>query len=222
MKKLKAGTLAIVAALGLGAGSAAAQTTTGDPDTTTSTTTTTTQDTDVYTTAPGPDHTGVYVLLGGGIQEYTGDLGDALNLAPMAGLFIGLQPFPIIGFELGYTAGFHNFALNLRDGPDFIRHGPQVAVTLGVPLGGIKPYALAGIGVDFATLRGTDLPIATEGNTETGGFVPVGAGVMFLAGPVTVDARFSYHVLFEEASFEADQETGGGRYQAQLSIGTAF
>ncbi len=214
MKGLKAGTLALVAALGLGAGSAAAQTTDADTDTTTTTTTSTT-DTDVSYDS-GPDHSGLYLLFGGGIQAYTGDQGDLINLGPAAGIHLGLQPFPIIGFELGYTAGLHNFELNLRDGPDFIRHGAHAAVTLGAPLGAVKPYALAGIGVDFNTLRATDL---TESNTDTGGFVPLGAGVMFTSGSFLVDGRFVYHVLFDEASFDANQETGGGRYQAMLSLG---
>jgi len=210
--------LALVAAVGLGAGSAFAQTT--DPDTDTSTTTTTTStetDTEGYATRDsGPDRSGLYLLIGGGIQGYTGDQGDFLNMGPMAGLYLGLQPFPMIGLELGYTGGLHNFEVDLRDGPDFIRHGAQAAVTLGVPLAAVKPYALAGIGVDFNTLRATEL---TESNTDTGGFVPLGAGVMFTSGSFLVDARFVYHVLFDEASFEADQDTSGGRYQAQLSLG---
>ena len=214
MKVLKAGTLALVAVLGLGAGSAAAQTTDTETDTTTTTTST---DTDVsYDTSSGPDQSGLYLLFGGGIQDYTGDQGDLLSLGPAAGIHLGLQPFPMIGFELGYTAGFHNFELNLRDGPDFIRHGAHAAVTLGAPLGAVKPYAMGGIGVDFNTLRATEL---TESNTDTGGFVPLGAGVMFTSGSFLVDARFVYHVLFDEASFDADQESGGGRYQALLSLG---
>ena len=214
----KSGMLALVAALGLGAGSAAAQTT-GSTETETETTTTTSTDTSdsAYASSEGgPDRSGLYVLIGGGVQGYTGDLGDALNLGPMAGVYVGLQPFPMIGLELGYTGGLHNFELDLRDGPDFIRHGAQAAVTVGVPLGAVKPYALGGIGVDFNTLRGTDL---FEGETDTGGFVPVGAGLLFATGNFNVDARFTYHVLFDEASFDADQTTGGGRYQAQLSVG---
>jgi opacity protein-like surface antigen len=218
MTALKAGTLALVAALGLGAGSAAAQTTAGETSTTT---TTTSQDTDYSTQDTGPDQSGAYILLGGGYEGYTGNFGDAINGGPMGGIYFGLQPFPAIGFELGYTGGFHNFALNLRDGADLIRHGPQVAVTLGVPLGVVKPYALAGIGVDFSTLRATDL---LESNTDTGGFVPLGAGLMFNATRnVAIDARFQYHVLFDKASFtDAQQEEGGGRYQAQLSFGYMF
>jgi hypothetical protein len=220
MKARKVGTLAVVAAtLGL-AGSAAAQTqtTTGDgTQTTTQTTTTTPSDTSYdTTTSHGPDRSGVYVLIGGGIQGYTGDLGDAINVGPEAGIYLGLQPFPLIGLELGYTGGLHNFAIDLRDGPDFIRHGAQAAVTLGAPLGAVKPYALAGIGVDFSTIRATAL---TNSNTDTGGFVPLGAGLNFALGNFDIDARFTYHVLFDKASFDANQETGGGRYQAQLSFG---
>ena len=197
MKAGKAGTLALFAALVLGSGSAFAQS-------------------DAYATSDTSDQTGVYVLLGGGIQGYTGDLSDALNIGPMAGVYLGLQPFPVIGFELGYTGGLHNFEIDLRDGADFIRHGAQANVTVGVPLGKAKPYALGGIGVDWNTVRETAL---TNSNTDTGGFVPLGAGVMFAAGPVSLDARFTYHVLFDEASFDANQTTGGGRYQAQLSVG---
>ncbi|MBF5043588.1 hypothetical protein FGE12_14420 [Aggregicoccus sp. 17bor-14] len=214
------GTLAVVAAtLGL-AGTAAAQTTTGEGSQTTTQTTTTTQGSDATTydttNHAGPDRSGVYVLLGGGIQGYTGDLGDAISVGPEAGVYLGLQPFPLIGLELGYTGGLHNFKTNLRDGPDFIRHGAQAAVTLGAPLGAVKPYALAGIGVDFSTIRSTAL---TNSNTDTGGFVPLGAGLNFAVGNFDIDARFTYHVLFDKASFNANQETGGGRYQAQLSLG---
>ena len=119
MKGLKAGTLALGAVLGLWAGGAVAQTT--DTDTTTTTTTSST-DTDVSYDS-GPDQSGVYLLFGGGIQGYTGDQGDLIKLGPAAGIHLGLQPFPIIGFELGYTGGLHNFELDLRDGSDFIRHG---------------------------------------------------------------------------------------------------
>ena len=217
MKARKVGTLAVVAAaLGL-AGTAAAQTTTGEGTQTTTQTTTTTQgDTYDTTTHTGPDRSGVYVLIGGGIQGYTGDLGDAINVGPEAGVYLGLQPFPLIGLELGYTGGVHNFAANVRDGYDFIRHGAQAAVTLGAPLGAVKPYALAGIGVDFSTIRSTAL---TNSNTDTGGFVPLGAGLNFAMGNFNIDGRFTYHVLFDKASFDANQETGGGRYQAQLSLG---
>ncbi|HET9451082.1 MAG TPA: hypothetical protein VFO83_09385, partial [Aggregicoccus sp.] len=74
-------------------------------------------------------------------------------------------------------------------------------------------------GVDFNTRRATDL---LESNTDTGGYVPLGAGLMFASGSFLVDARFTYHVLFDEASFDEsnlENPLDGGRYQAQLSLG---
>jgi hypothetical protein len=169
---------------------------------------------------PPSPRLGPYVLFGGGIEDYTGSLGDALELGPEAGFYVGLQVSPLLGLELGYSGALHEVETDLdsglRDGADVIRHGGQAAVTLGLPLGALRPYALGGIGFSFTDVR-------TESVTfldDTDGYVPLGAGLQVGAGALFFDVRYTYHILFEEG-FQVDED-GGGRYQVQASVGTRF
>jgi hypothetical protein len=163
------------------------------------------------------------VTLGAGAEGHTGNLGEVYEIGPVGAVAVALQPLPWVELELGYSVGLHQIDTGrdggLVDGYDVVRQGPQLSLSLGPSLQGVRPYLISGVGLSWLNVRGPDDPSYRD---DTDLYVPLGGGLSVTAGRVTLDARLSYHALFEQQSIDAPDGSGpgtGGRYQALVSLG---
>lgn len=176
---------------------------------------------------PGPPRvTGLRVTLGAGAEGYTGNLGEAYDIGPLGGVALALQPTALVGLELGYLVGLHQIDTGrdggLVDGYDIVRQGPQLSLSLGPSLLGVRPYLLAGLGLSWTNVRG---PENATYRDDTELHVPLGGGLSLTTDRFTLDARLSYQVLVEQESLVVPTGDGfgtGGRYQALVSLGLAL
>lgn len=177
--------------------------------------------------AQAPDATRpLRLTLGAGGEGYTGNLGEAYEIGPVAAAAVALRALPWLEVELGYSVGLHQVDTGrdggLVDGYDLVRHGPQLSLSLGPALQGVRPYLLTGLGVSWLNVRGPDDP---DFRDDTDLYLPLGAGLAVTAGRLTLDARLSYHALFGQQSVGAPDGDGagtGGRYQALVGLGLAL
>lgn len=174
------------------------------------------------------DTRGLTLLVGGGVEGYTGELAPQINPGATAGVRAALKPSKVLGLELGYSGALNNIDAGGEggavDGPDLIRNGGQAVVTLGLFATDWHPYVLGGIGINDYNFRGGQ---ALGYEDDTVGSVPAGLGFRGHVGDFTVDARANYNFLFDK-EFAPGVETGGGdfgeggSYQGTLSIGGTF
>ena len=166
----------------------------------------------------------VTVKLGAGVEGYTGNLGDAYEIGPLAGVAVALHPVPAVGVELSYSVALHQVATGtdggLVDGYDVIRQGPQATLTLGPLLASeIRPYVFSGLGLSWTHVRGEDSPVYRD---DADVYLPLGGGLSVSSGRLSLDARLGYQVLFGQGSVDAPEggaAASGGRYQALVSLG---
>jgi hypothetical protein len=129
----------------------------------------------------------------GGLNTYTGDLGD--NTSP--GAFFGIQansrPLPIIGLELGYE-GARN-AFEDLDNEGLWRHNVGALAKVGPQLGqdgNLRPFVGAGFGVSLLNpSEGAEVAFDNDVVSE----VPLAAGVDYNFGTVSAGARATYRLL---------------------------
>lgn len=179
------------------------------------------------------DARGVTVLLGGGVEGYTGDLAPRINAGPGWGVGVAFKPTDLLGLELGYTGAVNSVETggndDVRSNADIVRNGGQAVATVGLGAAEFQPYLLGGIGVDRYNVRDAD----GEGfRDDTVGNVPVGLGFRTHVGDFTADLRGQYGILFEQGfapdegrthvTDVADGNTPTGRYGAQLRLGATF
>jgi hypothetical protein len=177
------------------------------------------------------DTRGLTLLVGGGVEGYTGELAPQINPGATAGVRAALKPSKVLGLELGYSGALNNIDVQgggaeggAVDGPDLIRNGGQAVVTLGLFATDWHPYVLGGIGINDYNFRGGE---ALGYSDDTVGNVPAGLGFRGHVGDFTVDARANYNFLFDkEFAAGADPAGGdfgeGGSYQGTLSVGGTF
>ncbi|MFP2932307.1 hypothetical protein ACLESO_45560 [Pyxidicoccus sp. 3LG] len=172
--------------------------------------------------------TGVYALIGGGAEGYTGQLAPALNPGLSYGATLGYRPLAFLGLELGYTGGISDVDPGdggISDGPDIVRNGGQALIVGNLTDTKLQPYVLTGLGVETYNVR-SDLTGEVLGySDDTSGFVPAGVGVRYqLGGLLTADARLNYNFLFGQdfAPTSLDPGGGDGRYAATLSLGGTY
>lgn len=179
----------------------------------------------VYRTPePGAD-TGLYVLLGGGAEGYTGELAPALNPGLAYGATVGFKPSRILGVELNYNGGLSDIDIfgpgGAASGADLVRNGGQAAVTLGLTPTRLQPYVMGGIGIENYNARGI-APVAGFVD-DTHGYVPAGLGLRYNLGTLlTADARVSYNVPLSQDFAPIDNDLFDGRYQALLQLGGTY
>lgn len=178
---------------------------------------------------------GATVLLGGGIEGYTGDLSPQLNPGPAWGARVALKPSTIWGVELAYSGAVNEIdngrgeglGPGATDGADLVRNGGEAVATLALSPTRVHPYLLGGVGIDRYSARGGQ----DEGfSDDTAGHIPLGGGVRAHWGSFTADARLGYSLLFSQqfASNVAERDvlglnsTSGGRYMGSLNFGAAF
>lgn len=178
------------------------------------------------------DMRGLSVMLGGGVEGYTGGLAPELNPGVAYGVTAALRPSKVLGLELGYTGAVNDVdeqglgdVLDVDD-PDIVRNGGHTAVTLGLTASPLQPYVLGGIGLSVYNVRGGGELLGL--GDDTVGSVPVGAGVRLHLGDLNADLRGTYNFLFDqelsalEPGGEDPDFAGGGRYDALLNIGATF
>jgi hypothetical protein len=168
---------------------------------------------------------GLYVLLGGGAEGYTGELASDVNPGFAYGATVGFKPTRGLGLELAYSGGLSDIDTfgpgGAADGADIIRNGGQAAVTVGILPTKLQPYLMGGIGIENYNVRGV-APIARY-QDNTGGYVPTGVGLRYNIGSLlTADARVSYNIPFSQEFAPIDDDIGNGRYQALLQLGGSY
>jgi opacity protein-like surface antigen len=183
----------------------------------------------------GADLNGVTVLLGGGVEGYTGTLASRIAPGPTYSASIDFRPTDILGLELGYTGSANELkdaadrGTNPSSGPDVLRNGGRAIGTVGLAATPVQPYLLAGVGLQHYTFRGASKALGFK--DDTAGEVPLGAGLRMQAGQFTADLRGIYAVPFDqdiEPGVVPHQTIAGvdtstaGRYQGELRLGANF
>ncbi|MCY1040275.1 hypothetical protein OV208_02995 [Corallococcus sp. bb12-1] len=170
---------------------------------------------------------GLTLLIGGGVEGYTGALAPQLAPGPSAGVTASIKPTSVLGIEVGYSGALNNIkdagVFGANDGPDLVRNGGQAALTLAITPTPVQPYLLGGIGISNYHFRGGE---ALGYSDDTVGNVPAGVGLRGHFGHFTADLRGSYNFLFDK-QFAPNIESGGdpsggGSYNASLNVGGTF
>jgi hypothetical protein len=170
------------------------------------------------------DMRGLTVMVGGGVEGYTGALAPEINPGAAFGVTASLKPSKVLGLELGYSGAVNELdaAVGNADGPDLVRNGGQAALTLGLGAAPVQPYLLGGIGISDYNFRGAGATAAGFGD-DTVGNVPVGAGLRTHIGNFTADLRANYNFLFDQDFAGVDDGFNeNGSYAGTLNIGGTF
>lgn len=164
--------------------------------------------------------TGPYVLLGGGVDGFTGGLSDEVKVGPTWGATAGVTG-KRLGFEVGYSGSVNDIDVGpggAGSGADIVRNGGQAAVKVNLTETALHPYLLGGIGLERYSVRNGE---AMGFNDDTSGYVPAGAGLRWNIGnTITADARVSYNFMFQDEFAPGD--TGGNRLQGMLTLGGTY
>ncbi|MHA7634392.1 hypothetical protein [Corallococcus sp. M7] len=174
------------------------------------------------------DKKGLTLLIGGGVEGYTGALAPQIAPGPSAAVTASLKPTSVLGVEVGYSGALNNIkdagAAGADDGPDLVRNGGQAALTLAVTPTAVQPYLLGGIGISNYHFRGGE---SLGYSDDTVGNIPAGVGVRGHFGHFTADLRGYYNFLFDK-QFAPDIDpggsdpSGGGSYTTTLNVGGTF
>ncbi|WP_208729809.1 hypothetical protein [Corallococcus exercitus] len=174
------------------------------------------------------DKKGLTLLIGGGVEGYTGALAPQLAPGPSAAVTASLKPTSVLGIEVGYSGALNNIkdagAAGADNGPDLVRNGGQAALTLAIAPTAVQPYLLGGIGISNYHFRGGE---SLGYSDDTVGNVPAGVGVRGHFGHFTADLRGYYNFLFDK-QFAPDIQpggsdpSGGGSYTTTLNVGGTF
>ncbi|HEX8439767.1 hypothetical protein [Archangium sp.] len=168
------------------------------------------------------DMRGLTVLIGGGVEGYTGELAPSINPGPSVGVTAALRPSKTFGLELGYSGAVNNLDADVGgSGPDLVRNGASAAVTLGLTAAPVQPYLLGGFGMNWYNVNnGEGLGFRDDTNSR----IPVGVGLRTHIGNITADARVNYNVLLSE-DFAPGVDTGDlttGSYNGTINLGGTF
>jgi len=174
------------------------------------------------------DMRGLTLMVGGGVEGYTGALAPEINPGPAYGVTAAIKPSKVFGLELGYSGAVNNLdgarGLDIGDGggPDLVRNGGQAAVTFGLGAAPVQPYVLGGVGFSDYNFRNAGAAAAGFSD-DTVGNVPVGAGLRTHIGNFTADLRANYNFLFDQDFAGVDDGLNeNGRYSGTLNIGGTF
>ena len=168
------------------------------------------------------DMRGLTLLVGGGVEGYTGALAPEVNPGASVGVTAAIKPSKVLGIELGYTGAVNNFSTDVGgSGPDIIRNGGQAALTLGLTASPVQPYVLGGVGVSRYNVRNGGEALGFR--SDTTGNVPVGVGLRTHIGDFTADARVNYNFLLaNQFSTGVENDLWNGRYTGTLNLGGTF
>ncbi|SEU37490.1 outer membrane protein [Stigmatella erecta] len=170
----------------------------------------------------GANMRGLTLMVGGGVEGYTGSLAPAIDPGAAYGVTAAIKPSKVFGLELGYSGAVNDVsdtAFSASSGPDIVRNGGQAAATFALSATPVQPYVLGGIGLSDYNFRGTGGGFSDD----TVGNVPVGAGLRTHFGSFTADLRANYNFLFDQDFAAVDDGlNGNGRYSGTLNIGGTF
>jgi hypothetical protein len=167
------------------------------------------------------DMRGLTVLIGGGVEGYTGGLAPEINPGATAGVTAALRPSKTFGLELGYTGAINNLDTDVGgSGPDIMRNGAQAALTFGLSAAPVQPYVLGGFGMNWYNVRnGEELGFRDDTSSK----VPVGVGLRTHIGSLTADARVNYNILLSDDFHPvSNDDITTGSYNGTLNIGGTF
>ncbi|WP_235217153.1 outer membrane protein [Archangium violaceum] len=167
------------------------------------------------------DMRGLSVLVGAGIEGYTGGLAPAINPGATVGVMAGLRPSKVLGIELGYSGAVNNLDTDVGgSGPDIVRNGAVANLTVGLTAAPIQPYLLGGFGMNWYNIRNG---LGAGFVDDTSSRVPVGVGLRTHIGDFTADARVNYNILLSEDFAPAvDDAFTTGSYQGTINLGGTF
>lgn len=187
-----------------------------------------------YTRRDDPDHLrGVTVLVGAGVEGYTGALNSEVAPGPAIGVSAAFKPSKVIGIEVGYSgaaneiSGHGDYATAVISRADLVRNSGTALATFGLTASPVQPYLMGGVGIDHYSARS----VAQDAgfSSSTGGAIPLGGGIRTHYRGFTADARLGYSILFNDnfANVAPRNIVGlssmdAGRWTGTLMIGSSF
>jgi hypothetical protein len=164
---------------------------------------------------------GLTVLLGAGVEGYTGGLAPEINPGAAVGVTAAIKPSKTFGLELGYSGAVNNLDADVGGtGPDIVRNGAVANLTFGLAATPVQPYVLGGFGMNWYNIRNGEALGFTD---DTSSRIPVGVGLRTHIGDFTADARVNYNVLLNEGFAPVDNDRlTTGSYQGTLNLGGTF
>jgi len=166
---------------------------------------------------------GLSVLVGGGVEGYTGGLAPNINPGPSVDVLAAIRPSRTFGLELGYSGAVNGIDRVgvLGTGPDLVRNSAQAALTVGLAATPIQPYVLGGYGMNWYNVRNGQ---ALGFHDDTNSKIPLGVGLRTHLGSFTADARANYNVLLSDdlAPGVDNGDFGTGSYNGTINLGGTF
>ena len=176
---------------------------------------------------------GASILVGGGVEGYTGSLAPRVNVGPAWNVIFGVHPSSVFGIEFTYSGAINsikytNFGLPSGNSVDIFRNGGQANVTFGLGPWALQPFVLAGAGANYYSV--SDAARSAGFSSGWAGYIPVGGGIRGRIHGVTVDIRGSWDLPFSDHLYPGGtgQDTLGlstgnyGRWNATLNVGGTF
>ncbi len=154
--------------------------------------------------------------LTGGLNAYTGDIGDDTGTGGFLGVQANSRPLPLVGLELGYEGARNPFE-DIDGG--LWRHNVGALAKVGPALGAngnLMPFVGAGIGVSLLN-PSEDAEILFDNDVVTE--VPLAAGVDYRLGGLTAGARATYRFVGGE---DLGLAQDGNIVNFGLQLGGAF
>ncbi len=156
------------------------------------------------------------VSVTGGLNTYTGDIGENTGAGGFLGVQANSRPLPLVGLELGYEGARNPFE-DLDGG--LWRHNVGALAKVGPALGAngdLRPFVGAGIGVSLLN-PSEDAEILFDNDLVTE--VPLAAGVDYNFGAITAGARATYRLVGGE---DLGLAQDGNIVNFGLQLGGAF
>lgn len=165
----------------------------------------------------------VNVFVKGGLSSFTGGLAEVTGAGPAWGAALNLQPFNVVGFEVGYDGSKYDLD-DARAGSSaqLTRHGATGLIRFGFPfIERIRPFAATGLGASYVRVAGDASGLYRNDLIEE---VPVVAGIEFNTGALTAGVRGTYRFLFDErvADQARSDADNGGLFDAAFTVGGRF
>jgi opacity protein-like surface antigen len=155
--------------------------------------------------------------VGGGLNNYTGDLGDITAAGGSFGVVVNSQPLNLVGFEVGYEGSRNPF--EDINGGALMRHNVGGLAKVGPTLGAndnLRPFVGAGLGLSVLNPNNEAEPLI-DGDFVAE--VPVALGLEYKFGALTAGGRATYRFLAgEDAGINAD----GNIINLGINVGGSF
>jgi opacity protein-like surface antigen len=173
--------------------------------------------------APKDKQGDVNVGIRGGVGGFVGDLNGYSAAGPTWGAAVNLQPWNVVGIEIGYE-GSRNMITDPRvENVALTRYGGSALLKLAPPfIERVKPYVGVGLGASYVNVTGNADGLYKNDIMEE---VPMAAGLEFNSGAVTAGLRATYRMLIDEGFADQAQPVGnpeGGLLDFGATLGGRF